>query len=761
MSPKKRRGTIRTRLLVVSIGAVLLTAVAVSVGTIIVGFRSGREQAIDRLELVSLLREIEIDGWASDMKGTLAGSVGQAPEHRFVESEVAAIMTTLIDTPADSKAYEEAASSLLDRFDQWLEREPAFDGVFFMDRDGEVLVSSDPAMKGQVMIEKPYFTEGTRRPFLAPLEYSDPLGRATIVVSRPILGEYGRLLGVVAGHVNPSTLDTLMRLGEQATLGETGETYLVDEDQRMVTMSRSGEVGKVVQTEGAQAALGEQEGSGTYLNYQGRSVIGVYRWLPDLQVALLAEQSRAEAFRAVNTTVRHSAAIVLVAVLIAGAVSISVARSIGDPLRNLAEVASDIAAGDLERTAQVERQDEIGTLAEAFNTMTSQLRGLIGQLERRVAERTRELETRSAYLEASAEVGHAASSMLDAEDLIQAVVDLVRDRFDLYYVGLFLLDEMGEWVGLRAGTGEAGQQLLAQGHRLLVGGESMIGQCVARRDARIALDVGEEATRFDNPLLPKTRSEVALPLQSRGRVFGAITVQSEKPAAFDEDTVIVLQTMADQVAVALDNAYLFAEAEESVQAARRASTELSREAWAELLRSQPKLRYHSDERGLVHTETAWRPEMEEAFRAGKTVLRGGERVSGDGGAGAQPLAVPIKVGDKVIGVLDTHKPAEAGPWTDEEVETLESLVEQMAVSLESARLYQETRNRAAREQLVADITTRLRASLDPDTILRTTVREIGRVLDAELASVEMAPSLDGGDGGVSPDRGRSAGRREG
>jgi len=762
----RRVTTIRARLLVVSIATVLLTAIAISAGTIVIGFRNGREQVIDRLELVALLRQIEIDGWKSDLTDTLAGSVDQAPEHRFVEPEVAAILIPLIETPADSQEYQEASASLLDTFEEWLNQTPAFEMVFFLNRDGEVLVSSDPAMEGQILAEEAYFQRGSRRAFFAPLEYDDALGRAAIFVSRPLIGDYGRLLGVVAGRVNASTLDELMRLGEEASLGDTGETYLVDEDHRLVTASRFGEVGTAVRTEGVQRVLeGQEEGSGTYANYQGDSVMGVYRWLPDLQVALLAEQSRAEAFRAVNTTVRRSAGIAVVAVLVAGAMSLYIARGIGDPLSELADVASDIAAGDLERTARIERRDEIGTLARAFNTMTSQLRGLIGQLEQRVAERTRELETRSSYLEASAEVGRAASTMLDVDELIQAVVDLVNDRFDLYYVGLFLLDETGEWAELRAGTGEAGQQMLAQEHRLLVGGESMIGQCVARRDARIALDVGEEAVRFDNPLLPKTRSEAALPLRSRGRMFGAMTVQSEEAAAFDRDTVTVLQTMADQVAVALDNAYLFAEAEESLRAARQASAEVSREAWADLLQSRPTMGYHSDERGVIHAESVWRPEMEEAFRAGRTVQFEEDQIA-DGvrdyrELGTKPLAVPIKVAGKVIGVLDTYKPKDTGPWTDEEVQTLESLVEQMAVSLESARLYRETQSRAAHERMVADITDRLRASFDPDTILQTTVREIGRVLDAELTSIEMKRSLDGDNGGSSPGQGRPVGEEEG
>jgi GAF domain-containing protein/HAMP domain-containing protein len=450
--------------------------------------------------------------------------------------------------------------------------------------------------------------------------------------------------------------------------------------------------------------------------------------------------------------------VALISALGSGVLSLSMARGIGNRLGALADTASQIASGDMDRRARVGQRDEIGTLAEAFNTMTARLRGLIGRLEQRVAERTSDLEQRSAYLEASAQVAHAASSILEADALIQEVVNLVRDRFDLYYVGLFLIDEMGEWAELRAGTGEAGQQMLDQGHRLAVGGDSMIGQCVARAQARIALDVGEEAVRFDNPLLPRTRSEAALPLLSRGRVLGAMTVQSAQPAAYDEDAVTVLTAMAEQVALALDNAHLFAEAEGALEAARRSSGEASRRAWAELLRTQPVGGYHCDDRGVVTAESAWRPEMEQAVREGRVVrVRPEDGVASlpdsgrrsalsdlsNGDGARQPLAVPILVAGKVIGVLDTYKPGEAGPWTDEEIHTLESLAEQLGVSLESARLYRETQRRAAREQLVGDIAGRLRASMDPDVILRTTVQELGQVLGAELTSIEMEVRPEG------------------
>lgn len=773
----RRGGTIRARLLFISVGTVLLTAVAIGTTTILIGYQSGRQQAVDRLELVASLRETEIDDWVTDIRDTLAASLQQAPEHRFVEADVAGVVAVLIETPEDSEDYRDAYGFLAYNFEQWLKQAQAYEIVFFMDRNGNVLVSTDPAMEGRNLGGEDYFERGTVGSFMAPPRYDESTEEVSLFASRPILGEYGRLLGVLAGRVDASNLDRLMRMRERASLGETGETYLVDGDYRMLTSSRFGTPGTMVRTESVEAAIppedettgyaGPEEtagGTSTYVNYRGEPVIGVYRWLPDLQVVLLAEQSRGEAFAAVNRSVILNASIAVLAILIAGGIALYVARDIGDPLSDLAEAASGIAAGDLERTAQIDRDDEIGTLADAFNLMTGRLRGLIGQLEERVAERTKELETRSGYLEASAEVGHAASTILHADDLTQAVVDLVHDRFDLYYVGLFLLDQTGEWAELRAGTGDAGRQMINEGHRLRVGGNSMIGQCVSRRAARIALDVGEEAVRFENPLLPETRSEAALPLQSRGRVYGAITVQSDQPAAFGEDTVTVLQTMADQVAVALDNAYLFADAEESLQAARRASAAMSRQGWIDLLRSQPALGYYSDDRGVIKAEMDWRPEVREAVQVGQTIVIGTESGDGDmdgeGGTSLQPLAVPIRVAGKVIGVVNTHKPREAGPWSEDEIEMLESLVEQIAVSLESARLYQETQSRAAREQLVAEITSQLRSSLDPDTILKTTVRELGSALDAELASVAMRELSGDGDGGDEIDHEPSASEEE-
>jgi len=173
------------------------------------------------------------------------------------------------------------------------------------------------------------------------------------------------------------------------------------------------------------------------------------------------------------------------------------------------------------------------------------------------------LAHRNAQLHTAAQVAKAASLIQDPQELIEQTVRLIQEQFGYYYVGLFLVDERGKDAVLRAGTGQAGRQMLSAGHKLHIGDDSMIGWCIAHNQARIALDVGEDAVHFKNPHLPNTRSELALPLISREHCIGALSVQSHQQAAFTEEDVQILQSMADQLAVAIENARLRAQLERS------------------------------------------------------------------------------------------------------------------------------------------------------------------------------------------------------
>ncbi|GAB4532531.1 MAG: hypothetical protein Kow0063_13190 [Anaerolineae bacterium] len=406
-----------------------------------------------------------------------------------------------------------------------------------------------------------------------------------------------------------------------------------------------------------------------------------------------------------------------------------ITRSITGPVAELRGGAEAFRQGNLDTVVPDAGSDELSLLARTFNQLASELSRLYRDLEQRVIERTRELELRSAYLQASAEVSRAATSILESDELIRQVVELIREQFNLYYVGLFLLDEPGEWAVLRAGTGEAGQAMLARGHRIKVG-EGMIGWSVAHARPRVALEAGEDAVRLATAELPETRSEAAIPLRSRGRVIGALTVQDSRAGAFDQDIIAALQTMADQVAIALDNAHLFAESQAALEATRRAYSQLSYEAWRELLRARTEWGYTYAHKSILPARGPWRPEMLQAMRASRSVksLNGEEHC----------LAVPLKVRDQVIGVLSFEKDKADKAWTSEEVMLLELLVEQLGLALESARLYQDTQRRAAREELIGQATARMRESLDLETVLKTAVDEMRQALGLEECVISLA-----------------------
>jgi GAF domain-containing protein/HAMP domain-containing protein len=411
-------------------------------------------------------------------------------------------------------------------------------------------------------------------------------------------------------------------------------------------------------------------------------------------------------------------------------VGLLLANRLADPIQRLAAAAQRIGAGEWDIPLPRTGNDEIGVLSQAFATMIGQLRELMEGLEQRVADRTRELERRAVQLTTAAEVSHAATSVLDLDELMRQTVDLIRDRFGFYYVGFFLLDEAKLWAVLRAGTGEAGRQMLKAEHKLQVGGESMIGWCTANAQARIALDVGGEAVRFDNPLLPETHSEMALPLISRGQVIGALTVQSTEVAAFSDEDISALQTMADQLAVAIDNARLFREVQSTLEEAQAVHRHYLREAW-EGFASLPEvgLGYRYTEPGVVSPEEAWLPAMAKAAQQGNAVTAAG------GGEGAE-LAVPIILRGQTIGTLGLRRD-EAGDWTADDVAVAQTVAEQVALTLENMRLFEEARRRARHEQVIREITTKMRGSTDLDTILQTTVQELAKVLGTSRTFVRL------------------------
>jgi len=361
--------------------------------------------------------------------------------------------------------------------------------------------------------------------------------------------------------------------------------------------------------------------------------------------------------------------------------------------------------------------------------LTSVLESERANLEERVAERTEAATRRARYLEAFAIVAREAAGVIeDSEELLLRVVNLISEQFGFYHTGLFLNDEGGDWAELKAASSEGGQRMLASGHRLLIGFQGIVGYVAQRGQPRIALDVGDDAVFFDNPNLPDTRSEIALPLQVRGQVIGVLDVQSTERQAFEDDDIAVLQSIADQVALAISNARLFTMAQESIEAERRIRGDLSLDGWYKLLQTEQDLSARSTQPGVSSAGDVWFPEMGMALQGTEPVIDSETQVR---------IAIPVRVAGQTIGVVAARKSPSAGHWSSEEVGILTTLTEQLNAAVERARLYRQAQLVASREQTITEVGARLRASLQMETILQTAVREIGQAMGLDDLTIEL------------------------
>jgi GAF domain-containing protein len=374
------------------------------------------------------------------------------------------------------------------------------------------------------------------------------------------------------------------------------------------------------------------------------------------------------------------------------------------------------------------------------------LRTLTQNLEHEVAQRTEALsETaqalestntalarRSHQLEAAAQITQAVSLIREEAQLLETAVNRVAELLDVYHVGLYLLDESGEYAVLEVASSASGQRMIERGYSLRVGGSAgAVGYVSDQGQPQIL--VAQEGGRL--PVighdLPETRTQVALPLRARGEIIGVLDLHSAEPGAFLEEDLSTLQILADQLALAISNVRLLARAQQSAGVSRAAYAEMSSAEWRALLSSHLDLDFKRDAQGFSGAEDLWSPQMEAAVQTGESTVGLGDR---------NVLAVPIMVRNQVIGVIQAHKPA-GRPWPPEQVELLETLTEQLGNALDSARLYLNSQRLAQREQLTGQVTARIRQSLELEQVLQTAVDEIGAVFGAE-AEIRMGLESD-------------------
>ena len=472
----------------------------------------------------------------------------------------------------------------------------------------------------------------------------------------------------------------------------------------------------------------------TILDNENGLLIGSYRTtLTDplaVSVGNIEEKTVALNSLTRNILLQLFSALLLVSIG-AGMAVLSILR----PLVKLANFATEVSQGNFNAKFDDRRlSGELAMLSSSIKSLTSSAQNSILSLENRVEDRTRELEHRSSLLKAVADVGKAITSFRSLSELLQQTTYLINENFGYYHVGIFLLDEHKEYAILTATNSTGGLRMLENNHQLKVSETSIVGYATQNAKARIALDVGKDAVYFDNPDLPNTRSEMALPLVVGGQILGALDVQSTESQAFSEEDVATLQILAEQLAVAIQNANLLNETEKALEAARTVYGEISRDAWIKILRNQPRVGYLATPPGTIqmHSEVL-ETNLAKAFETGDVVL----------GSDNLTISVPIKVRGQTIGAMRLKKSEIAEAWTQDETNLAIALSDQLSGALESARLYRESQQRAARESLVSDISARISAVSHTDAILRETVQELGQTLGKASVTFQLLGSADG------------------
>jgi len=372
--------------------------------------------------------------------------------------------------------------------------------------------------------------------------------------------------------------------------------------------------------------------------------------------------------------------------------------------------------------------------AQELAHSNKELNELRVDLEQRVQERTSELHKRATQLEAVSTVARTIASVQDIETLLPSVTKLVSQQFGFYHVGIFLLDERREKAILRASNSEGGQQMIKRQHSLPLTLHSIVGYAASRGESRIALDVGADSAYFINPDLPSTRSEMALPLRVAGEVIGALDVQSTETNAFSQEDISLLAILADQVAIAIENARLFGEAQKALSESKELFEKYTKQEWTNFVRQVKQTGFIFDGKQVVpldnHTQ---RQSTKAAIQTGSLSL---EKESAS-------IAIPIKLRGQTIGVLDVRSKKGERQWKQDEITLLQAAAERAALALENARLVENAQRRAARERAIGDISTKIGAVSNLESILQTAVEELGRKIGG---ATEVSLEINSDDG---------------
>ena len=580
--------------------------------------------------------------------------------------------------------------------------------------------------QGAIYIGQPEFDESSRT--------------FGVVMAVPLYDEDGFVLGILRSTYRLTLLESLLAL---TPVGETGqvELYLPDglefEPGQAELKEADFNLDLLSQPQAVEQGYLDVVDEGISSLVSQAPVVDITNTpvIANLGWTIVVQQDRQEALAAVDTQNRNALLIALVVAGLAVMAAVGLAQYLINPIVQLTKVAEQVAGGQLSTQAEIKTGDEVGRLAAGFNMMTGRLRDTISSLEDRVADRTRQLET-------VVEVGQRLSGILDLSDLMREVVTLTKETFNYYHVHVYLREE--DLLVMAEGYGQAGVEMKRQGHSISLAAEqSLVARAVRDRQIITVEDVRDNPNWLPNPLLPDTRSEMAVPIQLSGEIAGVLDVQSEHVGGLTTEDEAAMQALAGQIATALQNARLFTETQQALYQAQESQRLYTGQAWEKVSADRDTTDFEVSRSALPPLQETPTPEATTALQQGQTVdfrlpvsdiaVESGQHPPKI----PRALATPLKLRDQIIGVLGLQDENSERLWTEDEVALIEAVSEQMSLALESARLFEETGRRANRERIIADMTQQVWASDELEEVMKTAVEQLGAKLEATKVVIRL------------------------
>jgi len=612
--------------------------------------------------------------------------------------------------------------------------------------------------------------EGKR--YISPVYIDDATSEPQIAIAIPINSILGDYQGTLVAEVN---LKFMWDLVDQLKVGDTGYVYVVDNLGKLIAFGdttrvlANENVGKIFEVNEFIKNPGEATDINTkvanYTGLLGKTVVGTYVPLGAPQWAVVTELPTDEANQPIFQSLVSSVATILVFAVLAGLAGIFLARRLSAPLVDLSNTATEVAGGNLSREAKVDGPAEIAQVATSFNAMTARLRDLIGSLEQRVAERTKALET-------SSEVSRRLSTILNQKELVTEVVDQLNNAFGFYHTQIYFYNEANDSLVMAGGTGEIGEKMLAQFHKVAKG-RGLVGRAAESNQPVLVSDTSKNPEWLPNPLLPDTKSEMVVPISIGNRVLGVLDVQQNTTNSLKQEDVDSIQPIANQIAVAMQNIRQYENTQKiaadmnvvaNVGIVVSTITETGNllQEVVELSKASFNL-YHAhiymlNEAGDSLELTAGAGEVgrqmvaekrsiplasEQSLVARAARTREGVVVNDVTVAldflpnpllpdTRSEMAVPMIAADMVIGVLDVQSEI-ANRFTDVDISIQTTLASQVAVALQNARSFSQTQRQAERETTVNLITQKIQSATSVQAALQIAVRELGRATGSQTS----------------------------